>query len=71
MTRHTIEFEHKRCLSIDEAARVLGVGEQLVRARIRSGDIHIIRWGTRILIPKASLEKDLERAIGEASNANR
>lgn len=41
--------------SVDEAARLVGLGRTSMYALINSGDLAVVRVGRRILIPRASL----------------
>ena len=47
-------------LTIDEAAKVLGIGRQLAYDRAKTGEIPVIRIGRRLLVPRRALEKLLE-----------
>lgn len=47
----------KLTLSVEEAAKVLGIGRNLCYDRVKSGDIPAIKIGKRLLVPKAALEK--------------
>lgn len=42
-------------LTVDETAEYLGVAASTVRSGIRCGDLHAVRLGRRILIPRAAL----------------
>lgn len=46
-------------LTVEETAKVLGVGRNQVYAAIHQGDIPAIRLGRRFLIPIARLEEKL------------
>jgi excisionase family DNA binding protein len=52
----------KQTLTVEEAARRLGIGRNNAYAAARNGDIPTIRIGKRILIPKVALEQLLEGA---------
>lgn len=47
-------------VTVQEAARLLGIGRQLAYEGVRQGQIPNIRVGRRILVPRAALEKMLE-----------
>ncbi len=49
----------KLTLTVDEAARYLGIGRNSAYAAIARGEIPAIRVGKRLLVPKAALEKML------------
>ncbi len=44
-------------LSVDEAARILGIGERLMWTLIRKGEIPVVRIGDRVLIPYIELRR--------------
>ena len=52
MTRET--------LTVEEAAKVLGVGRNTAYEAVRRGEIPSIRVGRRLVVPKAALERMLE-----------
>lgn len=47
----------KLTLSVDETAKILGVGRNSAYEAIARGEIPVIRVGKRLLVPKAALEK--------------
>ena len=50
----------KLTLSIEEAAKVLGIGRNLCYDRVKTGEIPVIKIGRRLLVPRKALEKLLE-----------
>ena len=53
-------------LTVDEAAKVLGIGRTSAYEGVRAGQIPSIRVGRRRLVPRAALLKLLEgRSIGD------
>ncbi len=54
---------------VQEAAKILGIGRNAAYEAARRGDIPTIRIGGRILVPKAALERMLERAGQEGAAA--
>jgi len=48
-------------LTVEEAARMLGLSRGSVYEAAHSGDIPTIRIGRRILVPRVALERMLER----------
>ncbi len=48
-------------LSVQEAAKALGIGRNLAYDRIKTGEIPVLKIGKRLLVPRAALEKLLER----------
>ena len=53
-------MEDKLTLSVEEAAKVLGIGRNLCYDRVKTGEIPVIRIGRRLLVPRRALEKLLE-----------
>jgi excisionase family DNA binding protein len=51
-----------RTISVEDAGRVLGLSRGSAYAAARSGDLPTIRFGKRLLVPKAALEKLLSSA---------
>ena len=47
----------KLTYSIEETAKVLGIGRQLCYEKARTGQIPIIRIGRRMVVPRAALER--------------
>ncbi|MBA7596495.1 hypothetical protein ES703_03469 [subsurface metagenome] len=52
--------EERLTLTIDETARLLGIGRQLVYDRVKAGEIPVLKIGRRLLVPRIALEKMLE-----------
>jgi excisionase family DNA binding protein len=57
-----MDNEKKLALSKDEVAGCLGVSRDSVDRAIRRGEIRVIRFGRRILIPRGELERVLQTA---------
>jgi excisionase family DNA binding protein len=58
----------RQTLSVEEAARVLGVGRSLAYELARRGEIPAIRLGNRLVVPRVRLER-LLRGASEAEVA--
>lgn len=52
-------MEDKLTLSIEEAAKQLGIGRNLCYDRVKTGEIPVIKIGRRLLVPKEALKKML------------
>ena len=50
-------MEDKLTLSVEEAAKVLGIGRNLCYDKCKSGEIPVIRIGRRLLVPRSALLK--------------
>ena len=51
----------KLTLTVDEAAKILGIGRQLAYNRVKTGEIPVIKIGRRLLVPRKALERLLEQ----------
>lgn len=52
----------KQTLTVEEAAKLLGVGRNTAYDAVRSGQLPTIRLGKRILVPQAALDRLLTEA---------
>ncbi len=51
-------MEDKRLtLSVEETAKLLGIGRNLCYDRVKTGEIPVIKIGRRLLVPRSALEK--------------
>ncbi len=51
---------HKRTISVDEAAKILGIGRCTAYEGIHTGQIPSIRIGKRIVVPVDQLDRMLK-----------
>jgi excisionase family DNA binding protein len=49
--------EGRLTLTIEEAAKLLGIGRQLAYDKVKTGEIPVLKIGRRLLVPRAALEK--------------
>jgi len=56
-----IAEEKRLCITIPEAAMMLGISRNHAYEMVKQGKLPVIRLGKRILIPKVQLEKMLEK----------
>ena len=49
--------EGKLTLTIEETAKLLGIGRQLAYDKVKTGEIPVLKIGRRLLVPRAALEK--------------
>ena len=49
-------------MSVEAAARVLGIGRQTAYELVRRGEIPVLRLGRRLLVPKVALERMLSES---------
>jgi excisionase family DNA binding protein len=50
-------MEDKLTLSVEEAAKLLGIGRNLCYDKAKTGEIPVIKIGRRLLVPRSALEK--------------
>jgi excisionase family DNA binding protein len=50
-------MEDKLTLSVEEAAKLLGIGRNLCYDKVKTGEIPVIKIGRRLLVPRSALEK--------------
>lgn len=57
-----MDIEKRLCLTVPEAAEMLGISRNYGYELVRRGELPSVRFGKRIVIPKIALEKKLEEA---------
>lgn len=60
-------------LTVEETAKLLGIGRQLAYDRVKTGEIPVIKVGRRLLVPRRALEKLLEepKPLNSSEDLNR
>jgi excisionase family DNA binding protein len=56
-------IEKRLCLTVPEAAAMLGISRNFAYELVKQGQLPVIRFGKRLLIPKVALEKMLEKGV--------
>ena len=56
MKEHDME-EERLTLTVEETAKLLGIGRNLCYDQIKTGEIPSLKIGRRLLVPRAALEK--------------
>ena len=56
-------IDRRLCVTVPEAAEMLGISRNFAYQLVREGKLPSIRFGKRILIPIAALEKMLEKGV--------
>jgi len=56
-------IDKRLCITVPEAAEMLGISRNYCYELVKRGLIPSIRLGKRILIPRAALEKMLEKGV--------
>ena len=54
-------IDNRLCLSVPEAAELLGISRNNAYELVKRGELPVIRLGKRLLIPKVALDKMLEK----------
>ena len=62
--------QERLCLSVPEAAKILGISRGLAYELARSGRLPALRFGRRLLISRAALERMLNKAQEAGGNAS-
>jgi len=57
--REGVKRMERLTLTIEEAAQLLGISRGLAYEMARCGKLPVIRFGRRLLVPRAALEKIL------------
>jgi excisionase family DNA binding protein len=63
-------IEERYCLGVPEAARMLGLSRNFGYELVKRGELPVVRFGKRLLIPKIALEKMLLEGV-TVNNARR
>jgi excisionase family DNA binding protein len=58
-------IEERYCLGVPEAARMLGILRNFGYELVKRGELPVIRFGKRLLIPRAALDRMFERGVTE------
>ena len=58
-----IAIEKRLCITVPEAAAMLGISRNFAYELVKQGKLPVIRFGKRLLIPRLGLEKMLEKGI--------
>ncbi len=64
-----MDWEERATLTIEEAARVLGISRKLAYRLARQGGLPAVRLGRRWVISRAALERLLELPQAERGSA--
>ncbi len=66
-----VKVMEKQTLTVEEAAKMLGISRNSAYEGVRSGEIPSIKVGRRLLVPRTALERFLANPDGTADSANR
>jgi excisionase family DNA binding protein len=59
-----VNISERLCLSVPEAAALLGISRNLAYEMAKQGQLPLVKFGRRLLVPKVALEKMLSEAKG-------
>ena len=59
-----VNISERLCLSVPEAAALLGISRNLAYEMAKQGQLPVVKFGRRLLVPKVALEKMLSEAKG-------
>ena len=62
LPRHNA-IEKRLCITVPEAAAMLGLSRNFAYELVKQGQLPVIRFGKRLLIPRLALEKMLEKGV--------
>lgn len=62
LPRHS-DIEKRLCITVPEAAEMLGISRNFAYELVKQGQLPVIRFGKRLLIPKVALERMLEKGV--------
>jgi excisionase family DNA binding protein len=52
----------KRTISVPEAGKILGIGRNAAYEAARRGELPVLKFGKRLVVPVAALQRKLEAA---------
>ena len=58
----TETISETKTVTVPEAAKMLGIGRNLAYEAARAGDLPTLKFGKRLVVPVAALQRLLERA---------
>ena len=64
-SRRRTAIEKRLCITVPEAAAMLGLSRNFGYELVKQGQLPVIRLGKRLLIPRAALEKMLEKGMSQ------
>ncbi len=59
-----VNISERLCLSVPEAAALLGISRNLAYEMAKQGQLPVVKFGRRLLVPKVALEKMLSEVKG-------
>lgn len=56
-------IDKRLCITVPEMAAMLGISRNFAYELVKQGKLPVVRFGKRVLIPRAALEKMLEKGV--------
>jgi len=56
---------NRLCVTVPEAAAMLGLSRNFTYEMVKQKQLPVVKFGKRLLIPRAALEKRLEKEAGQ------
>ncbi len=64
LPRHAA-IDKRLCITVPEAAEMLGLSRNFTYDLVKQKKLPVVKFGKRLLIPRAALEKMLEKGVPE------
>jgi excisionase family DNA binding protein len=58
-----MDIDKRLCITVPEAAAMLGISRNFAYELVRQGQLPVIRFGKRLLIPRAALDRMLVESV--------
>ena len=59
----SMDIDKRLCITVPEVAEMLGISRNFAYELVKQGQLPVIRFGKRLLIPKMALERMLEKGV--------
>lgn len=57
------------CISVEEAAKLLGIGRGAAYEAARKGHLPVVKWGRAVRVVRAGIEQMLQERVTAAAKA--
>jgi excisionase family DNA binding protein len=58
-----MDIDKRLCITVPEAAAMLGISRNFAYELVKQGQLPVIRFGKRLLIPRAALDRMLVESV--------
>lgn len=58
-------IDQRLCITVPEAAKMLGISRNFGYELVKRRELPVVKFGKRLLIPRAALEKMLEKEVAQ------